>query len=128
MAELDISDVLEGLSVVHVQRVPLAAAVQFLAVGMNQRNRLTIRQRSLRLSLFRLVVNLPEVIPHEECLMQVRSGADSFDRVPVLDEGLELDNLQLRVLLLEVDNPKRQSIGVGYRVFNYYREREHVIL
>lgn len=37
MPELDVIDVLEAIGIVDEERVPLAAAVHFLAVGMNQR-------------------------------------------------------------------------------------------
>lgn len=61
MAELDVGDVFQALGVVHVERVPLAAALEFFAVGMNQRDRLAVRQPGFHLSLFRLVVNLSQV-------------------------------------------------------------------
>ena len=35
--ELDVIDVLEAIDIVHGERVPLAAAIELLAVGMNQR-------------------------------------------------------------------------------------------
>src|SRR6516165_6982466 len=95
---------------------------------MNQRNRLAVRQRSLRLSFARLVVDLPEVVPDKKRLVQIRPGSYSFDRVPVLDEGLEFDDLEGGIFLLEVDYADRQRVGAGYRVFDDDRESEQIVL
>jgi hypothetical protein len=60
--------------------------------------------------------------------VQIGRSADSFDRVPVLDEWLEFGNLQRWILLLQVDNTERECVGVGYRIFDDDCEAEYVIL
>jgi hypothetical protein len=89
---------------------------------MNQRHSLAVGQRHLRIPLPCFVIDLPQVIPYKEGLVQVGRGADSFDRVPLLDEGFGLDDVELRILLLEVENAERQSVRAGYRIFNDYPE------
>src|SRR5690349_4442113 len=94
MAQFDVIDMLQGGSVVHRERMPLAAAVDLLALGMDQRHGLAVRQRDFRVALARAVVYLPEIVPNEISFVQIGRSADSLDRVPVLDERLRFYDLK----------------------------------
>src|SRR5215471_18954889 len=71
MAQFDSRERLERVRVVYEQRVPLPAAIHLLPIRAEQGHRLAIRQRDLRVSLTRLVIDLPQVVPHEVGFVQI---------------------------------------------------------
>ena len=123
MAQGDLGNQVQRFGVVDRDIVPVAAAVDLLAFGVNERREIGIGQGYFFLNVACFGINLPQIIVCKIRLVRMPRERTS-DHIVTLDKGLEFNNFQFRVFLGEVKRADAQRHLIGNGILGKRTKRD----